>query len=220
MTDRSEVVVACVSDEIMDPPEPDESALMLFDPPIQLYTYKEGQSLQKKKDPSVQGMQLEHGVPNNCFIQGKGRKGATVPGASGYSEGEALVFPIGDDQSQGTEHKFMTNRERAFAKECHEKGQFPTVDQTLRVMEASWAETFLKFRTYKGPTAGKTPAQIEMEKMVAAKLAARATRHKFERHFKKKLHVNLKKTRLKNGLASPKAKAPKKKLKSSKKYDI
>jgi len=38
--------MACDEQDIM--PEPDDSVLMEFDPPITLYTYKEGQKLQKQ----------------------------------------------------------------------------------------------------------------------------------------------------------------------------
>jgi hypothetical protein len=212
------IVVACP--QAKNPPTADPSLLNQWEPPIELMTYKEGQKRQKAKDPALKDMQLEHGIPNSAFIQGKGRKGATVAGAEGYSEGDALIFPVHDDQTPGTEHKFLTDRERAYQKDVEEKGQWATLDQHLRMMEPAWADSFVKYRKYTGKLP-KDASESEKQAIIRQKAqeTARALGQAFSKHFAEKLEVDSG-TGLKNGLAGRNADPPPANLRAPKKYSI
>lgn len=91
------------------------------------------------------GYQREHFIPNSCFMAQPGRTGQTVPGAEGYSVGKAITYLVYDNQSAGTEHKYLTDRERDFASKMEQSPeQFATIDQWLDEMENATVESFMK----------------------------------------------------------------------------
>ncbi len=201
---KNEVVVGCSFD--IEDIEVDDSVLDSFG--IKLMAYSEGQKLQKAKDPSLKGKQLEHLIPNSSMVSGVGRKAPPVIGASAYSEGIALIMPVGDDQSHGTEHKFLTDRERFIDKKLEAEGKFATVDQKTSMMVPVWKETFMKFK--KSDYTG-TDFEGDCEK-AAILLAQKLKAHN------KKVGINGK-TRTRNGIVKG-SKAPKKKIKKSEITDI
>jgi hypothetical protein len=201
--DQSMVVTACPP--IEDSP-PDTALLKSIG--IDLMTYDEGKKRQKKKDPSLKGMQLEHILPNSSLVSSTGRKAPPVNGAEGYSEGKALIFPIGDDQSQGTEHKFITNYERSIDRILMEKAQFATVEDKVRMMMPGWERMIMKYRSKH--LKGK-------DKRLEARRAARELGKAYLHHGVNKLKVK-NTTRLRNGLFGKKARAPSKKLKAKEEF--
>lgn len=222
------VVVACSSAALKNGnPVEDGKALELFG--ITTMTYSQGQSLQRKKDPSLTGMQLEHAIPNSCFMQQHGRTGSVVHGAGNYTEGSALVFPIGDDQRAGTEHKMLTNIERSFAKELEAQGQYATRQQWIQVMVAGWERTWKAHRTGEymanKQVIDKTTGQLrpilpsEVDDYINEdlhKAARELARRKREQLDTQQVDPD---ARLKNGLSGRNAKAPDKKLPKKRKFD-
>lgn len=201
-----DAVVGCLDQPVR---KPDPTKLALFGK--QTMTYREF----KKQRPA--GSQLEHGVPNSNFIRLKGRKGRPIYGADDYTEDEALVFPVGDDQIPGTEHKFLTDWERAIDKGLEAAGQYATVDQKIRMMQAAWEQALLQFCPYKG-SMGPFSAQIDMQRKKDAEEAAFALADQFREHFEDKLSVDTDQVRVKNGL-DRNSEAPPKKLKPAQEYD-
>src|SRR5690606_31180161 len=57
------------------------------------------------------------------------RGGANVPGGGNYTEGSAFSYSVYDDQSRGTEHKWLTDRA---ARDARALGPKPTLEQQLR----------------------------------------------------------------------------------------
>jgi hypothetical protein len=209
-----EVIASCPLASTL--PEPDYSIFTAFDPPIELLTYSQSKAA-ARKGTRPQDVQAEHFVPNSCFIVGKGRSGLIVHGAGLYSEGKALTYWVDDDQKADTEHKFLTDRERAFCEECETKKQFPTLEQWLKFMQASTFESIMMFRTYVGDTTGLNPQEIDNAIVDAANKAAFAVRYRMEEHFTDVLKANLS-ARLGNGIVG--GLAPPKKVKKAQEYDL
>jgi hypothetical protein len=188
----------------------DDAALGYFDPPLELFSYS--RASKEPKPNTIQSWQAEHPIPNSCFINGKGRTGPTVPHAGKYAEGKALCFWVEDDQSQGTEHKFITDFERDISCFCLKRGEYPLVEQWFQYMEYGWKEMILGFRKYKGPQ-GNTQSDTDNLREAFAAKAAQALRVKLQSHYFKTLKIDDKKCRTKIGFnpwkvppAKPKAK--------------
>lgn len=86
-----------------------------FDPPIVCGTYS-GVSQARRdannelgSDSPYRNCQSEHMIANSAFQGERGNVATNIPGASGYSEGSAFAYSVYDDQSAGTEHKFLTD---------------------------------------------------------------------------------------------------------------
>lgn len=187
-------------------PAPDESIFDDFDPPIELVTYASSKTA-ARRGVRPANVQAEHFVPNSCFIIGTGRTGAVVKGAGLYSEGKALTYWVGDDQKAGTEHKYLTDCERALCQECESKKQFPTLGQWLDCMQRATAESILQHRDYVGSG----------EALHAAQKAAYAVRYKMQQHFVTVLKADLN-CHLGNGIVG--GVAPPKTVTKSQRYDL
>jgi hypothetical protein len=58
-----------------------------------------------------------------------------------YNEGDAITCFVFDDQSKGTEHRYLTDVEKDYAKSCHDKGEYATVNEWLDHMEQETAKS-------------------------------------------------------------------------------
>jgi hypothetical protein len=210
---ETDVIATCPLASTLPPP--DESIFNDFDPPIELLSYSQSRAAGGKgvRPPNVQA---EHFIPNSCFIAGTGRSGATVHGAGKYSEGKALTYWVEDDQIAGTEHKYLTDRERAFCNEVEKKGQYPTLGQWFDFMQAVTAESITMHRTYTGDVSNLTQPQIENKQVLVAQQAAYAIRYKIQAHFENNLKASTS-TFLANGIVG--GAAPPKIVTKSQIYD-
>src|SRR5215469_10331767 len=103
-----------------------------FDPPIVTGNYSD---VRAANAAAGNGCQAEHHVPNNCFQSDRGNSASNVSGAENYSEETGFCYNVFDDQSQGTEHKFLTDAERAFSQSNALDGEDKTLGQWLDKME-------------------------------------------------------------------------------------
>jgi hypothetical protein len=94
-----------------------------FDPEIKLGKHS-------KMVGSLDGHQAEHIVPTSAFHQ-LGRGGDLVEGCEGYSTPQALTWMVGDGQSEGAEHKMLTDPMREFSQSNDLANQEATLDQWL-----------------------------------------------------------------------------------------
>ena len=140
------------------------------------------------------GYQREHFIPNSCFMAGPGRTGKTVPGAENYTEDQAITYFVYDNQTTGTEHKFLTDAERAFAKKLEAQGKQASLEEWLDQMEGVTAEMFAAQQIAIAP--GETGPWFSPED---ANLVARCIRKEYEAQMEK-LGISLD-TALRNGLA-------------------
>ena len=81
--------------------------LASFDPPIEFGPHSEMVG-------SMPGYQAEHVVPTSAAHE-SGRSGPRVEGCEGYSTSSALTWMVGDGQSEGMEHKLLTDPMREFS---------------------------------------------------------------------------------------------------------
>jgi len=201
-------VTPCVMAGGRTPTAPCAGVLNALEPPIKVLRYGDASDL-RKTDPTYQNYQAEHFIPNSCFIKAQGRTGATIGGTGTYSEDDAMCYMIYDDQSRGTEHKWMTDRERMFCKWLHAKGKRATVQQWLDYME--FETVIMLAGTLKhnknGPglkTKDKTLGEDEVQEL--CQNAALCIRIAVENQFAK-LGVKPN-AQLKNGMLGKKAAAP------------
>jgi hypothetical protein len=163
-----------------------------------------------KNAPSLPNTQHEHPVPNSNFMMrsGRGTHTATVPGATGYTEGDAPVFPVHDNQTANTEHKFLTDYEREVDQKLDLMGQFATLDDKLALMRVAWYRAFLHYCPYTGTGPREAAAHTAAESMTMI----------LRDHYVNQMGIDPAKVYTRAGLvaASP---APAKTLKSSAKYD-
>lgn len=171
-------------------PPPDFSIFDDFDPPIQMVTYAQSKTAAKKgKRPA--NVQAEHFVPNSCFILGTGRSGSVVKGAGLYSEGKALTYWVDDDQKAGTEHKYLTDCERAYCDSSEAKGQFPTLGQWLDFMQYTTTQSILLHREYLPDLSKCSKTEADNIRLDAAQKAAYAVRYKMQQHFENVLKADI-----------------------------
>jgi hypothetical protein len=106
-----------------------------FSPPIVSGTYssvssqRQADVAENGSDSPYKNQQSEHFVPNSNLKNGPGRGGENIPGGGDYSEGTGFTYNVYDDQSQGTEHKWLTDAERQYAQEL--EGQTPPQNASL-----------------------------------------------------------------------------------------
>jgi|CXWL01.2.fsa_nt_gi hypothetical protein len=184
---ETEIIASCPLAATL--PAPDLAVLNEFYPTIELLTYAQSRTA-RSRNVRPSGVQAEHFVPNSCFIAGKGRSGATVAGVGQYSEGKALTYWVDDDQKAGTEHKYLTDCERAFCKDCEDKGAYPTLAQWLDFMQFTTVQSILAHRNYVGNISGLTQVQAENKRLDAAQKAAHAVRYAMQQHFENNLKAN------------------------------
>lgn len=100
--------------------------------------------LQKISKP---GYQREHIVPHSNFMErsvlpNEARGSVPIAKAFGqYTEADAITYFVYDDQSQGTEHRYLTDVEKSYAKALHEKGEYASVNDWLDYMEIETAKS-------------------------------------------------------------------------------
>jgi hypothetical protein len=138
--------------------------------------YETHRGIGKERKGKGKGYQREHFIPNSCFMAETKRTGKTVPGAEGYSEGEAITYFVYDNQSQGTEHKFLTDKERDFAQRMQKQEKFATVNEWLDEMESATVDSLMNSGMKRGgdPIRSKSLAEPE------AKLVAKCIREEYE----------------------------------------
>lgn len=173
--------------------------LMAFDPPITLLTYRYSKAA-RANGTRPKDVQAEHFIPNSCFMAGTGRAGPTIPAVGNYSEDNALTYWVSDDQKAGTEHKYLTDRERAFCRACDAANQSPTLDDWLDFMQYTTAKSILFHRTFVGPVAGPSKKRLRQLRLHAAQQAAYALRQMMQYHFEHVMGASVS-AFLKNGLA-------------------
>ncbi|ABC30084.1 hypothetical protein HCH_03330 [Hahella chejuensis KCTC 2396] len=89
------------------------------------------------------GYQREHFVPHSCFMArsrnaaSKEKRSAVPirPEFGSYTEGNAITYFVYDGQSNGTEHRYLTDEEAKFAKDLQDEGRYATVTEWLDHME-------------------------------------------------------------------------------------
>jgi hypothetical protein len=145
-------------------------------------------------------VQAEHFIPNSCFIAGKGRTGPLVPSVGSYSELDALTYWVKDDQKAGTEHKYLTDRERAFCTECEAASQFADVEQWCDFMQYTTAKSILLHRTYPNGLGVLTYENYNRTRLHAAQQAAYVVRQLMQDHLQNILMVTMS-APLRNGIA-------------------
>jgi hypothetical protein len=104
--------------------------LACFDPPIKFGTHA-------KMVGTKRGYQAEHVLPAAAMHK-KGRKGARIAGASGYSTSGAMTFMAGDGQKRGYEHKILTDQMRKFSQA--NDAAIPPKNATMK----EWLEEYKK----------------------------------------------------------------------------
>ena len=138
---------------------------------IEVGPYKE---LQKITKP---GYQREHFIPHSCFMvrsvaNGESRANVPIGVAFGaYNEGDAITYFVFDDQSKGTEHRYLTDVEKAYAKSLNDAGEYATVNQWLDHMEHETATSLCMDTIERSP--GVYEARVPEDE---AKLVAKAIR--------------------------------------------
>ncbi|WNO60347.1 hypothetical protein [Rheinheimera sp. MMS21-TC3] len=138
---------------------------------IKVGPYKE---LQKITKP---GYQREHFIPHSCFMVrsvASGESRANVPtGAAfgSYNEADAITYFVFDDQSKGTEHRYLTDVEKNYAKSLNDAGEYATVNQWLDHMEHETATSLCMDTIERSP--GVYEARVPDDE---AKLVAKAIR--------------------------------------------
>jgi len=138
---------------------------------IEVGPYKD---LQKITKP---GYQREHFIPHSCFMVRSvtnGERRAEVPIGSAfgrYNEADAITYFVFDDQSKGTEHRYLTDVEKAYAKSLNDAGDYATVNQWLDHMECETATSLCMDTIERSP--GKYEARVPEDE---AKLVAKAIR--------------------------------------------
>ena len=106
-----------------------------FDPPIVTGTYssvsrdRQRTNNELGDDSPYRNNQSEHMVANSSIQGERGNNATNIPGASGYTEGGGFAYSVYDDQSAGTEHKFLTDAARAFDQAAE---GFPTVRERIQ----------------------------------------------------------------------------------------
>ncbi|WP_028865915.1 hypothetical protein [Psychromonas aquimarina] len=133
--------------------------------------YKE---LQKISKP---GYQREHVVPHSNFMSRSklpNEARANVPIAKEfgtYNEADAITYFVFDDQSKGTEHRYLTDVEKNYAKSLHAQGKFASANEWLDHMEGETAQSLSMDTIERSP--GVYEARIPKEE---AQVVAKAIR--------------------------------------------
>ena len=118
--------------------------------------------------------QSEHYVPNSALQQSRG--GANVPGGGNYTEGSAFSYSVYDDQSRGTEHKWLTDRA---ASDASALGPRPTLEQQLQAAKKR-ARDGLRDRIKDKPKK-RTPAERKALAAAASECLDLQARKQFEK---------------------------------------
>jgi hypothetical protein len=123
--------------------------------------YKDLQKIEKE------GYQREHFIPHSNFqtrSKQPDEKRSAVPikpEFGTYSEADAITYFVYDDQSQGTEHRYLTDIEKEYASELEKMEQFATVSQWLDHMEAETARSLSMETIERAPKAYEARVPID-----------------------------------------------------------
>ncbi|WP_435237810.1 hypothetical protein ACR30L_09735 [Psychromonas sp. PT13] len=99
------------------------------------------------KKISMPGFQREHVIPHSNFtsrskLPNEARAKVPIGDEFGtYNEGDAITYFVFDDQSKGTEHRYLTDVEKNYAKSLHDQGKFASVNEWLDHMEVETAKS-------------------------------------------------------------------------------
>lgn len=88
-----------------------------------------------------------------------------------YNEADAITYFVFDDQSKGTEHRYLADVEKDYAKTLDQKGEYATVNEWLDHMESETAKSLSMETIERAP--GVYEARIPEEE---AALVAKAIR--------------------------------------------
>ncbi|WP_221794700.1 hypothetical protein [Oceanobacter mangrovi] len=120
--------------------------------------------LQKISKP---GFQREHFLPHSNFMERSldtksGERRSQVPIRSEfgeYTEGDAYTYFVYDDQSKGTEHRYITDIEKQYAQSLSDNREYATVTQWLDHMESGTAQMFsdMNVEIAEGVTGARIP---------------------------------------------------------------
>ena len=135
--------------------------------------------VRKKALPKITkpGYQREHFIPHSCFMvrsvaSGESRANVPIGKAFGsYNEADAITYFVFDDQSKGTEHRYLTDVEKNYAKSLNDAGEYATVNQWLDHMEHETATSLCMDTIERSP--GVYEARVPQGE---AKLVAKAIR--------------------------------------------
>jgi hypothetical protein len=153
-----------------------------FDPPIVFGTYNEVSAARRKANGELgdespyRNQQSEHILANSAFQSDRGNSASNIAGASNYSEGGAASYNVYDDQSEGTEHRFLTDEARSFEKSLSES---PTVGERLDAAENWTKDSLLRDdlqRTKGGPKRSRIKDKESRTKEENEALAAGAAK--------------------------------------------
>lgn len=118
-----------------------------FDPPIVCGTYDEVSKARRETnrelgdESAYRNNQSEHFLPNSAFQGQRGVNASNIPGAASYTEGSAFAYSVYDDQSAGTEHKFLTDAARDFETNA---GANPSVAERLAATKENTRQSLLE----------------------------------------------------------------------------
>jgi hypothetical protein len=119
-----------------------------FDPPIVAGTYdqvskqRQEANAAAEKQGTTSGFekqQSEHMSANSNFQSDRGNNASNIKGASGYSEGRGFSYNVYDDQSQGTEHRWLTDAAIATGDRAKAAGGPHTLKDSLDAAEKNAA---------------------------------------------------------------------------------
>lgn len=184
-----------------------------FYPPLVTIHYGDASDY-RESNPLYAFHQAEHFIPNSCFLSGTRSSKTPMQGAPNYSEAKAPTYLIYDDQTQGTEHKHLTDKERDACQSAENQATFGTLEQWLNKMQAECASMLVDQLYRQGhryvkqgveaPRPRVLPFGVDPGKLAVA--AAQCVRWEMERVYVDELKIPMT-TLLRNGLV-PNAKAP------------
>lgn len=172
-----------------------EKIFQEFDPPIVCGTYAEVSKARQEDNKKngakskSQNQQSEHMIANSSMQGKRGDNSSNVPGAEGYTEGGAFAYNVYDDQSAGTEHKWLTDKAKAYEQGL--KGKKPRLSQRLAASEKWTKESLLSDdiqRTKGGPKRSRVkdaPGRTQKQKEALAGDAAKCLAQKAKAQFAK-----------------------------------
>lgn len=142
---------------------------------VEVGTYKDLKAITKP------GYQREHFVPHSCFmtrskLSDEKRSEVPIdPDFGSYDEDEAITYFVFDDQSKGTEHRYLTDVEKKYAQHLESQGKYASVREWLDHMEDATAASLKMDTIERAP--GVYEARVPEEDAVDV---ARAIRIEYE----------------------------------------
>lgn len=129
--------------------------LASFDPKIEFGSHEDMVGSKKK-------YQAEHIVPTSAAHK-SGRSGPRIKGCEGYSTSEALTWMVGDGQSEGAEHKLLTDPMREFSQANDLKDQQASLSKWLDKYKEG-----VKDALANGKPKRKTPPGLDRDSLIEA----------------------------------------------------